>query len=78
MTGSMTISDLNALRIRLGDRVRLMGMQNVPFDASPDQRLKASADYQFVHDAWMKAETEYGRAMKELSIGDLQKLIGDV
>ena len=66
------IRELNEQRIRLGERARLLGMVNQANE--PERRLAQDAQYRLVNDAWMKAESDYQRAIAGLSPAELEAL----
>ena len=57
----MSLHELLTERIRLGDRVRLLGGSIIP--GASDSRDKASEAYRAAYAAWMDAERAYGLAM---------------
>jgi hypothetical protein len=68
----MSIQELNKRRCDLALSVEIMGMANRPTDY--EKRLASDAAYHLAHDAWMRSEGEYQKALSALPTSDLVSL----
>lgn len=69
----MNIHELNEQRIELSHRLSNLGMLN-SYGLKPEERLARDAQYRMLHDAWMKAENDYHRAISALSPAAIAEL----
>lgn len=69
------IIELSKKRAQAAATVRALGMQNA-YGLTPEQSIAASAKHQLARDAFLKAESDYQNAIKNLTTDELIELAG--
>ena len=66
------LEELNIARLKAGALWERLGAMNTP--TKYEDRLASAASYRLAHDAWIRAEREYGEELQRISTDDLMRI----